>query len=45
MSELRRTMAIYAEIVRTAENFDREDLLEKLKNEYETSLQKTGFFE
>jgi tetratricopeptide (TPR) repeat protein len=45
MSEIRRNMAIYGEIVRTAENFKREELLDRLQNEYDSSLQKSGFFE
>lgn len=45
MSEIRRNMAIYGEIVRTAENYKREELLEQLQNKYDSSLQKTGFFE
>lgn len=45
MSEIRRNLAIYAEIIRVAETFDREELLEQLNNEYDSILQKAGFFE
>jgi tetratricopeptide (TPR) repeat protein len=45
MNDIRRNMAIYGEIVRTAESFEREEILEGLDQEYNSSLQKMGFFE
>jgi tetratricopeptide (TPR) repeat protein len=45
MKDIRRNMAIYGEIVRTAESFEREEILEGLDQEYNSSLQKMGFFE
>ncbi len=44
-SDIRRNMAIYGEIVRTAENFEREELLDRLETKYDSSLQRMGFFE
>jgi hypothetical protein len=45
MSEVRRNMAVYGEIVRTAERFERDEMLEEMDQEYSSSLQKMGFFE
>lgn len=45
MNEIRRNMAIYGEIVRTAETFERDDLIEGLSKQYDNSLQRMGFFE
>jgi tetratricopeptide (TPR) repeat protein len=44
-NDIRRNMAIYGEITRIAETFEREELLERLENEYDTTLQRMGFFE
>ncbi|WP_010664869.1 DUF2723 domain-containing protein [Marinilabilia salmonicolor] len=45
MNDIRRNMAIYGEIVRTAESFEREEILKGLDQKYNSSLQKMGFFE
>ena len=45
MSDIRRDMAIHREIERVAGNFDREELLEKLEQEYNANMQKAGFFQ
>ncbi len=45
MSDIRRNMAIYGEIVRTAESFEREEMLNEMEQKYSSSLQKMGVFE
>ncbi|MFO8000820.1 MAG: DUF2723 domain-containing protein [Marinilabilia sp.] len=45
MSDLKRNMAIHREIERTAENYEREQLLDTLDQEYNANMQQMGFFE
>ncbi|MFW6389012.1 MAG: tetratricopeptide repeat protein, partial [Marinilabiliaceae bacterium] len=45
MSDIRRDMAIHREIENVAGSFDREELLEKLEQEYNADMQKGGFFQ
>jgi len=45
MSDIRRDMAIHGEIERVAESFNRDTLLEKLKQDYNANMQKAGFFQ
>ncbi len=43
--EMERNIAIYYEIVRMARQFEREDLVLNINNEYGTVLKKSGFFQ
>lgn len=45
MSDIRRGMAIHSEIERVAKNFERQELLNKLEQEYNVNMQKGGFFQ
>lgn len=45
MSEIQRTMAIYSEIQRSLQTFDRKDLIDEINNTYEGAFQRLGFFE
>jgi hypothetical protein len=45
MGDIRRNMAIYGEIMRTAKTYDRDELDKELNTKYDSSLQKMGFFE
>ncbi len=45
MTDVRRNMGIYGEIVRIAERYKRDEMLESLEQKYNSSLQKMGFFE
>ncbi len=45
MSEVRRNMAVYNEVIKVANSFNREDLSEELEQTYNNSLKKMGFFE
>lgn len=45
MSQIRTSMAIYSEVIKTAQNFERDELTQKLEESYNSSLRKMGIFE
>jgi hypothetical protein len=45
MSEVRRNMAVYNEVIKVAQSFNRDELSDELEQTYNNSLRKMGFFE
>ena len=45
MNEVQRNMAIYSEIIKSLNNFKRQELMEEINDKYDEAFKRLGFFE
>ena len=45
MNEVQRNMAIYSEIIKSLNNFKRQELMEEINDKYDDAFKRLGFFE